>query len=94
MTEYSKGMTNCMGSLSQLSEDELETLIKEATKEIDHRKSLQRKTDISNAIVAIQKVSKYCHFLEVTAYNDAADESCTLDVELLEIEAALKRLLF
>ena len=86
-------MTKCMGSLSQLSEDELRALIKEATKEIDHREDIQRKADINNAIVAIQKVSKHCHFLEATAYNDAADESCTLDVELLEIKNALKNLL-
>lgn len=93
MTEYSKGMTNCMGSLSQLSEDELETLIKEATGEIAHRKNRQLKADISNAIAAIQKLSKHCcGCLEVEAFVEEADKDCTCDVELSEIEDALKRL--
>lgn len=93
MTKYSKGMTNCMGSLSQLSESELKALAKETEKEIANRNNLHRKADITNAIVAIQKVSKYCDYLEVEEYF-VETEGGTLDIELSEIEAALKRLLF
>lgn len=92
MTEYSKGMTNCMGSLSQLSEDELKALVKEMEKEIAKRENLRRKEDITNAIAAIQKVSKHYDYLEVSFGEEY--ESNTFDVELSEIEDALKRLLF
>lgn len=86
-------MTRCMGSLSQLSEGELRALIKEATKEIDHREDIQRKADINNAIVAIQKLSKHYHSLEVEAFIEAEGDNSILDIELIDIENALKNLL-
>ena len=93
MTEYSKGMTNCMGSLSQLSENELETLIKEATTEIAHRKDRQRREDITNAIAAIQKLSKHCSYLTIENPVEIEDEDDVLAVTFLEIITALKNLL-
>lgn len=91
MTEYSKEMTNCMGSLSELSENELETLIKEATTEISIRKNRQRKEDINNAIVAIQKLFKHFNSLEIEAYVNAGEVNI-VDIELIDIESALKAL--
>lgn len=86
MTEYSKGMTNCMGSLSELSENELEMLIKEATKEISRRKDRQRKEAITNAIMAIRKVYEFSDYLKIETKNGMQD------IYLTDIETALEEL--
>ena len=86
MTEYSKGMTKCVGSLSELSENELEMLIQEVTKEIAHRKDRQRKEAVTNAIMAIRKVYEFSHYIEIETENGMQD------IYLTDIEAALEEL--
>ena len=86
MTEYSKGMTKCVGSLSELSENELEILIQEVTKEIAHRKDRQRKEAVTNAIMAIRKVYEFSHYIEIETENGMQD------IYLTDIEAALEEL--
>ena len=86
MTEYSKGMTKCVGSLSELSENELEILIQEVTKEIAHRKDRQRKEAVTNAIMAIRKVYEFSHYIEIETENGMHD------IYLTDIEAALEEL--
>ena len=79
-------MTRCMGSLSQLSEGELRALIKEATKEIAHKKDRQRKEAVTNAIMAIRKVYEFSHYIEIETENGMQD------IYLTDIEAALEEL--
>lgn len=92
MTEYSKRMTTYMDSLSELTENELEMLAQGAAREIECRKNRQRKADINNAIVAIQKLFKHFNSLEIEAYVDATGEVNIVDIELIDIESALKAL--
>lgn len=86
MTEYSKGMTNCMGSLSELSDEELAELTKGIENERKNRINLRRKAIITNAIMAMRKVYEFSHYLEIETENGMQD------IYLTDIEAALEDL--
>ena len=65
MTEFSKALTGCVGSISQLSNEEINTLIGFLRKEQDKREDQIRIEKIKNAINAINDLTMFYDYLEI-----------------------------
>lgn len=65
MTEFSKVFTGCVGSISQLSNEEINTLIGFLRKEQDKREDQIRIEKIKNAIHAINDLTMFYDYLEI-----------------------------
>ena len=86
MTEYSKEMVTCMGTLSRLSPMELVDLAEAIEKERKVRKDEKCREKIRAAMTAINELSDYHSYLEIeTEYG-------MMNIYLTEITEALKNL--
>jgi hypothetical protein len=65
MTEFSKVFTGCVGSISQLSNEEINTLIGFLRKEQDKREDQIRIEKIKNAINAINDLTFFYDYFEI-----------------------------
>lgn len=65
MTEFSKVFTGCVDSISQLSNEEINTLIGFLRKEQDKREDQIRIEKIKNAINAINDLTMFYDYLEI-----------------------------
>lgn len=65
MTEYSKALTGCVGSISQLSDKEINILINHLREEQDNRENKIRIEKINKAINAIKDLSFFYDYLEI-----------------------------
>ena len=86
MTEYSKEMVTCMGSLSRLSPMELVDLADAIEKERKARRNARRKEKLLAAINALSELYDYDNYLEIETENGMTD------VYLNDISEALERL--
>lgn len=89
MTEYSKEMVTCMGTLSHLSPMELVDLAEAIEKERKVRDNKKCREKIIAAKNALFELSDYYYHLEIqTSITD------TVDVYLTDISEALEQLLY
>lgn len=88
MTEYSKEMITCMGTLSQLSPMELVDLAEAIGKERKARKNEKRKEKILAAINAFKELYDYCDYLELE------HDTVMMNIYLTDIQEALEELYY
>lgn len=88
MMEYSKEMTTCMGSLSQLSPMELVDLAEAIEKEQKARKDAKCKEKILAAMNAFKELYDYYDHLEVE------HENVMTDIYVTDIQEALEKLYY
>lgn len=86
MTEYSKEMVTCMGSLFQLSSMELVDLAEAIEKERKARKAAKCKEKLLAAMNAFSELYDYYTYLEIE------HEGILMDIYLTDISEALKQL--
>ena len=86
MTEYSKEMITCMGTLSQLSPMELVDLAEAIEKERKARSDKKCKEKILAAMSAFNELSNYYDYLEIESENGM------MDIDLVDILEALDKL--
>lgn len=88
MTEYSKKMITCMGTLSQLSPMELADLTEAIEKELKARDNEKRKEKILAAMNAFKELYDYYDYLEVER------ENVMMDIYVTDIQEALEKLYY
>ena len=86
MTEYSKEMVTCMGTLSRLSPMELVDLAEAIEKERKARKDAKCKEKILAAMNAFNELYNYYDHLEIES------EIGMMDIYLTDISEALEQL--
>lgn len=86
MTEYSKEMVTCMGTLSQLSSRELVDLAEAVEKEKKTRKTAKCKEKLLAAMNAFSELYDYYRYLEIE------HEGVLMDIYLTDISEALEQL--
>lgn len=84
MTEYSKKMITCMGTLSQLSPMELTDLVEAIEKERKARADKRCKEKILAAMNAFKELNDYYDHLEIETENGMMDISLVKILEVLE----------